>query len=260
MITFVNITEEEFLDSKLLYKHMSLEDALRSLNEKYLWFANPSKWKDPFEKRFLEAKYIKNGKEVRFNWKGKVFCTCLTQTQTSEAYWNIYSQNSIGIEFRIYREQLLEELKKYDATYKIFIGRAEYLKTSDIEKDLKDIPFNPAMTPDVKINSDIYASRLFLLKRVAFKYEDEIRIILVKKNATKENGIKVTYDCDNTDLIHQIVLDPNLGDSTSRMLKKVFATEYGFKPFVGTFHIHNTVRVLQSQLYTKKSIAELHID
>ena len=94
----------------------------------------------------------------------------------------------------------------------------------------------------------------------AFKYEDEIRIILVKKNATKENGIKVTYDCDNTDLIHQIVLDPNLGDSTSRMLKKVFATEYGFKPFVGTFHIHNTVRVLQSQLYTKKSIAELHID
>lgn len=258
MITFVNITEDEFLENKLLYKHMPLENSLRSLNGKYLWFANPSTWKDPFEKRFLEAKYIKKGKEVGFNWKGKVFCTCLTQTQTSEAYWNIYNQNNIGIEFRIYREQLLEQLKKNVGTYSIFIGRAEYLKTSDIIKDLKDIPFDPVMDPDVKINSDTFASRLFLLKRVAFKYEDEIRIILVKKTATKENGIKVTYDCENTDLIHQIVLDPNIGDNTSQMLKNVFINQYGFRPFPGKFH--DTSRVLQSQLYAKQNVAELHID
>lgn len=258
MINFVNITEEEFLKSKLLYKHMPLENALQSLNEKYLWFANPSEWKDPFEKRFLEARYIKKGKEVNFNWKGKVFCTCLTQTQTSEAYWNIYKQDKIGIEFRIYREKLLEELSKYDKTYKIFVGRAEYLKTSDIKKDLHDIPFEPAITPDVKLNSDAFASRLFLLKRIAFKYEDEIRIIIVKNNPTKEKGIKFQYNCENTDLIHQIVLDPNLGDSTSAMLKKVFAEEYGFTPFVGK--THDISRVLQSSLYVKQPVAELHLD
>lgn len=56
MIRFVNITEEEFLDSKLLYKHMPLENALRTLKNKRLWFANPATWVDPFEKRFLEAK------------------------------------------------------------------------------------------------------------------------------------------------------------------------------------------------------------
>ena len=258
MITFVNITKEEFLRHKVLYKHMSLENALRSLNEKYLWFANPSMWKDPFEKRFLEARYIKNGKEVSFNWRGKVFCTCLTQTKTSEAYWNIYKQNSIGIEFLIYREKLLDELMKYDGSYKIFIGRAEYLKTADIKKELRDIPFEPAIAPDEKINSDTFASRLFLLKRIAFKYEDEIRIIMVKKTATKESGIKINYDCNNTDLIHQIVLDPNIGENTSAMLKKVFVGEYGFTPFKGK--IKDTSRVLQSQLYAKQSVAELYID
>lgn len=258
MINFVNITEEEFLKSKVLYKHMPLENALRTLNDKYLWFANPSTWKDPFEKRFLEARYINKGKEVNFNWKGKVFCTCLTQTQTSEAYWNVYKQGSIGIEFKIYREKLLEELSKYADTYKIFIGRAEYLKTKDIKKDLRDIPFKWPIKPEVKLNSDIFASRLFLLKRVAFAYEDEIRIIVVKKNATKEDGIKIHYDCDNSDLIHQIMLDPNLGENTSAMLKKVFVNEYGFTPFSGK--VKNANRVLQSQLYANQPVAELHLD
>ena len=237
---------------------MPLENALQSLKEKYIWFANPSTWKDPFEKRFLEAKYIKNGKEVNFNWKDKVFCTCLTQTQTSEAYWNIYKHNNIGIEFKINRKILLEELKKYDDTYNIYVGRAEYLKTSDIKRDLREIPFSPAIAPNVKLNSDIFAARLFLLKRVAFRYEDEIRIIIVKKNTTKERGIKIYYDCGNTDLIHQIVLDPDLGENTSAMLKKVFAEEYGFTPLVGKNN--ETKRVLQSQLYVNQSVAELHLD
>ena len=78
MIQFVNITKEEFLQSKLLYKHLPLENALRTLKDKSLWFANPMTWKDPFERRFLEAKYMLNGEEKNFTWKGKVFCTCMT--------------------------------------------------------------------------------------------------------------------------------------------------------------------------------------
>lgn len=95
MIRFVNISEEEFLDSKLLYKHMPLEYALSALKNKSLWFANPTTWTDPFEKRFLEAKYTKGGREITFNWPGRVFCTCMTQTQSSEAYWNAYSHGEI---------------------------------------------------------------------------------------------------------------------------------------------------------------------
>ena len=97
MIQFVNMTEAEFLKKKLVYKHMSLENALRTLETQSLWFANPENWKDPFEKRFLNAKYISKGKEVAFNWKNRLFCTCVTQTISSEAFWHTYSQGEIGV-------------------------------------------------------------------------------------------------------------------------------------------------------------------
>lgn len=214
MIHFVNIKEDDFLSSKLLYKHMPLENALRTLKNKTLWFANPTTWPDPFEKRFIEAKYMREGKEVEFTWKGRIFCTCMSQTQSSEAYWNAYSRGEIGIELRIRREVLLEELKIHAAINDIFIGTVEYMKTADIiTKELKNIPFSPsiAMSP----NSQEFAARLFLLKRIAFQYEDEVRIIVLKKRKTQEQGIELSYTCDNEDLYSRIVLDPKLGDNTA---------------------------------------------
>jgi len=92
MITFVNITEDEFLENKLLYKHMPLENALRSLNEKYLWFANPFTWKDPFEKRFLEAKYIKKGKEVGFIQTLTILERCGEMSDLKEPIKELFSQ------------------------------------------------------------------------------------------------------------------------------------------------------------------------
>ena len=259
MIQFVNITKEEFLQSKLLYKHLPLENALRTLKDKSLWFANPMTWKDPFERRFLEAKYMLNGEEKNFTWKGKVFCTCMTQTITSESFWNIYSQGSIGIELRVYREKLLEELSRYDDTYNIFIGKAEYLKTDDIRKDLRKIPFDPPVDADDNINTNKFAARLFLLKRIAYKYEDEIRIILVKKNATKENGIAINYECENNELFQLIVLNPNIGDYTAEMLKSLFINEYGFSPLISrNGKLFN--RVLRSQLYAKQKQVTLALD
>lgn len=258
MIHFVNITEEEFLKTKILYKHLPLENALRTLKDKSLWFANPSTWKDPFEKRFLEAKYIKNGKEVNFNWKGRLFCTCMTQTVSSEAFWNTYSRGNIGIELRIYKEKLLEELSRYDSKHKIFIGKAEYLRTDEICKGLRSIPFNPPIPSGADFNTGDIAARLFLLKRIAYKYEDEIRIIVVKDSATKEKGIGLDYTCENTDLIQKIVLDPNLEDYTYQLLNDFFEKEYGFTSYIKSGKLHN--RVLRSQLYTQQGRATLKLD
>lgn len=258
MVRFVNITRDEFLRQRILYKHLPLENALRTLKDKSLWFANPTTWKDPFEKRFLEAKYIRNGSEVKFKWKNKVFCTCLTQTITSEAFWNIYSRDEIGIELRIYSETLLEELSRYDDTYKIFIGKVEYLKTKDIQKGLRSIPFNPPVQNREILNTDDFAARLFLLKRNAFSYEDEIRIIIVKDNATQEKGINISYNSDNTSLIQSIVIDPRIGDYTFDMLKQLFVNNFGFSAIEKDGKMYN--RILRSQLYAKQPQVTLKLD
>lgn len=237
---------------------MPLENALRTLKNKSLWFANPATWADPFEIRFLEAKYTKGGKEKKFKWPGRVFCTCMSQTQSSEAFWNAYSRGEIVIELRIVREKLLEELKKQATKYDdIFIGKVEYMKTADIKKtELKDIPFVPPLK--VSLNSPEFAARLFLLKRIAFQYEDEVRIILLKKNKTQDTGIEMEYTCGNTDLIRSIVLDPRLGDNTAEVLDKCFTEDYGFKPYISG---KTTVkRVLRSQLYASPAQATLHLD
>ena len=258
MIRFLNITEEEFLQSKLLYKHMPLENALRTLKDKYLWFASPREWKDPFERRFLDAKYTRKGNEVKFNWRNKVYCSCFTQTQSSEAFWNAYSGNSIGIEFRVYREALLEELKRYSKKYDIYIGKAEYHSTEEIIRtDLKSIKFKDPIPKDMGVNSKEYAARLFLLKRLSFSYENEIRIILIKDNEDA-SGIALNYNCDNNNLIQSIVLDPTLGDYTIDMLTDLFVKTYGFTPFVNKGKVEK--RVLRSVLYKSQEPAVLKLD
>lgn len=228
-LKFVNMTREEFLSKTLLHKFMSLENALDSLNNKRLWFANPTTWKDPFEKRFIEATYKdNNGQTSDFAWKGRVFCICMTETSTSEAYWNAYSQQSIGIELKFRRDNLLKELEKLAQKHNVFIGKVEYMKTSEITKKLSSIPFNPPCK--INIRTQECKARLLLLKRSAYIYEDEIRIIIVKDKKSNERGIYLNYEHDNADIIHSITLDPSIGINIEALLKKIFEKEYGFRP------------------------------
>lgn len=249
---FVNISREEFLGKKLLHKFMPLEYALDTLNHKHLWFANPTTWKDPFEKRFITATYKKQGNVSRnFAWKDRVFCICMTQTATSEAYWNTYSHHSIGIELKFLRTRLLEALEEMAELYDVFIGKVEYMKTSDIKKSLPDIPFNPNCNRN--IGTKECKARLLLLKRIAYRYEDEIRIMIIKKKPTKENGIYLTYACSNTDMIDSITLDPSIDKNVTKLLKDTFVNNYGFRPVL------NKYRVQKSSLYIDVKPAEISL-
>lgn len=248
-ITFINITEKEFLKTKFLHKYMPLEYAIKTLNESKLWFANPAEWKDPFEKRFIEAEYLKNDKKYKFLWKDKVFCICMTQTSTSEAYWNTYSSQQIGVEFKISKQKLLDELLNYTNEYDIYIGKVEYMKTADIQKSISKIPFKQSIG-SINIEDKLLAAKLLLLKRNAYKYEDEIRIIIVKKVTSKERGISLNYTCDNNKLIDSIVLDPSLPENSEKLFKNIFENEYDFKPRSTSKGIRK--RVLKSQLYSKQ--------
>jgi len=164
---------------------MPLEFALGAINEKYIWLCNPALWKDPFERRFIEAKYLVNGKEVDFPLKGQIFCTCLTQTITSEAHWNNYPNGQIGISFKINRKKLLQALDVYSSDYEIYVGRVEYIKSSELKKKLSDIDHINKIHP-FRISNRMLQIKMLLLKRIAFQYEDEIRILAVKKYKTKK--------------------------------------------------------------------------
>ena len=166
MIHFINITEDEFRERKLLYRFMPLEYALDTLNQGHLWFANPTIWKDPFEKRFLEARYHIQAlnKDRDFPWIERVFCSCFTQVSTSEAYWNRIS-DGIGIEFKFIRNLLLDVLESYNKENQvdIYIGKVDYLPT----KDIQNSKFLNNYTNGLQRNED-WATLLFV-KRLAYK-------------------------------------------------------------------------------------------
>ena len=236
-VKFVNISETEFLSKKLLYKYMPLEFALGTIKDKYLWLCNPAIWKDPFEKRFINAKYLDGGAEKKYPIKGQLFCMCMTQTATSEAHWNTYSNGQIGMSLKIRREQLLEILKNHTSDYDIYVGRVNYLKTNDIKKKLSEIETIKDIKPLSIGNRNVQIQLLFL-KRIAFQYEDEIRILAVKKHKTKENGIKLSYSIEPSKLIDTITIDPNVGSNVEIALKNLFKQDYKLK------------KVCKSQLYS----------
>ena len=224
---------------------MPLEYALDTLNQGHLWFANPTIWKDPFEKRFLEAQYHLQAlnKDIEFPWLGRVFCSCFTQVSTSEAYWNRIS-DGIGIEFKFIRDCLLAILESYDQDNQcdIYIGKIEYLPTKDIQSS----KFLQNYTQGLQSEED--RAKLLFVKRLAYKYEEEIRIIIVRKEKTKSQGCYVTYDVStSTNLIDTITLDPRIGKNVETMLKSLFCSQYHFASPIG-----KPSRVQKSMLYTHK--------
>lgn len=248
-VIFLNITKEEFLSKKLLLKYLPLEFAIATIKEKQLWLSNPTIWKDPFEKRFITGKYnagIKK-KDLEFPLNGRVFCSCFTETLTSEAHWINYPNGKVGVSFRIRRSVLLDLLKQHSAEYEIYIGRVNYLKTVEIRKKLSDIEKIKDLKPLTITNKEVQI-QLMLLKRVSFSYENEIRIFAIKKNKTQEAGIPLTFNgVSAASLIDRITLDPSLGRHTEAMLKELFKKEY---------RINN---VFKSQLYSMQKEAIIEI-
>lgn len=248
-VKFFNITKAEFLSKKLLHKYMPLERVLEMLTNQTLWFANPTIWKDPFEKRFIENVYNIGGAQKSFPWKDRVYCMCTTQTATSEAYWNAYSAEEIGVSIKFNRQVLLNELERLAAAgNRIYIGKVQYQKTQVIKGLLSNNPFlNPSGTPITSLGTEEMKVRLLLLKRLAYQYENEIRFFIVRNKTAKQNGTSLKYNIPNTDLIDSISLDPRIGLLTVDLLRKEFEINYGFVPVSRT-----QKRVQRSLLYAEE--------
>jgi hypothetical protein len=250
------------LKEKFLYRYMSLEHAIQLFENKELVLVTPSKWIDPFEKRFLEAKYKMNTESFNFPYKNNLYCMCMTRVMINEACWNTYAKDEIGIELVFNIAKLIELLKKKTMYYNIFIGKVEYMRTDEIMKE-------PIIISSSKEGSLDYIKSWvnpFFWKRMAYTYEQEVRLIIVKKNKCQgdENDgndeknssgiLKIKFSCDNTELIDRIIIDPRVGKNLEKLLKKEFEN-YGFsRSESGKYH------VVKSSLYNKLSKAEIKIE
>ena len=229
---------------KLLFRVLPLDRVMEILEKNRWAFVSPTLWNDPFEKAFLEAEYNHKGNKFSLPIKPanikdeihyRLFSVCFTETRESEAFWKTYSPNGDGIRLTVKAMNLkdsLSVLKDYD----VYIGKAVY----EDYKKLYSFQRNENYWKDLQ-SKEINETHLNLMlkKRLPFQYENEIRIMLIRKTAMTNSVAKISIK-KTKELIHGIKLDPRMGTYMAKMVKEIFAKK-GFDP--------KSVR--KSRLYSK---------
>ena len=193
-INYINTTKELFLkeNNGVLFKYMPYNNVRRFLKDSDLnmWMAAPSLWEDPYEKLFINAQYGTRKKHDDYLYKDQVYCTCFTNNASSEAQWKNYVKSGLAICFTVSRSDLITALEKYasqNLDCKIFIGKVEYKTTDKIKKHSLALLLGANYN-----NRPNYLVELLFLKRNAFKFEDETRIVIVTKEKAKcKTGILI---------------------------------------------------------------------
>lgn len=247
---YVNMTESSFWDTSTssdltpIFKIMPLERALSSLdypnyNSPYIWFANPTTWKDPFESRFINATYGKSGS---FPLKNKCWATCITPERTVEAQWNMYSGNQLGVQIVFNKRTLIDCICKFadQNNMDVYIGKVQYESQKDITSGVTSSTFTSLIGTPFCLNNRDSLIRTFFLKRNAYQYENEIRILLVLREGTEfvaadsDMGIKVPV---SKTTFNRLTLSPHTEEKMSKLLKRAISS----------------IRVEKSRLYDPES-------
>lgn len=229
MIRFVNITKEQFLDNyPRLYRFIPLERFIEIFENNTITFVNPIKWPDPYEKAFITAKYFLKGKKFELPILNKVYCLCWSGTSSSEAFWKGYSTQNDAVRITISANNLLNLLSGLDDV-NVYIGKVKYKKTDEI-RELKGKENKKFIISLLTPHIGQQHIELILLKRLAFKYENEIRIILTPKIGYNQDD-KDYYDVviNPKELFDSFLLHPKFGHQTTNFLEESFFHKYDIK-------------------------------
>ena len=194
-------------DKSTIFKYMSLDRFVKSVDNKELVFVSPETWHDPFEQLYYGIDCSSRGYKTE-----DIVCMCVSEKSSTneDACWRVYSgANSKTVRLSIEKDILLKLLDDYSdgEGYEVYIGKVNYLYE---KKDIKTI-HNPSSSlynkyfPAV-MKVEHYLS-LMLLKRKSFNYENEVRIFLVR-NSIADRLLKIRCDYKSNKLVSSVMLAP----------------------------------------------------
>ena len=201
---------------------------------------HPRLWEDPFENHIISAITefrIEDEKDTTVGFRDNLYGQCWTQTRESDAMWRIYSPNKNGVRITTTPRKLLETLYKSCGTqinaYSCFVGKVKYYETTKLKEFLDE---NVTNWVYFDIDGKGIAQSL-LFKRIAFKHENEVRLLFNSKFKGEKNPDIFSYLFDPRTLIDDIVFDPRMEISEFNRHKKNLI-QLGFQK-----------RIVKSKLY-----------
>lgn len=214
---------------KYIYRIISLERLLELFITNKNTLAKPEKWEDKFENFILKAQVkLVSGEIEKYNHYERIYGQCWTLESSSDAMWRIYSPNRDGLQIRTTIRKLLEDF--YDSHPKLpdvecCIGKVDYLN----DKDLEERANNTFDDSGISIDNIFWS---LLIKRNAFKHENEVRLLYYSWTCENYSDILHKYSFDPHKLISQIVVDPIRSDSEFQVLKKIIRTATGYEGLI----------------------------
>lgn len=163
----------------------------------------PTKWDDPFENVILKAEVVTSaGERGNFSFHDDVYGQCWTLETASDAMWQIYSRNKNAVRVRTTVGKLIGSLRAGHSQWAdstCFIGRVEYLK----EAELKDF----GRTVFKNYGRAEAIARSLLVKRRAYKHENEVRLIYIEPRNMKHVDGVYSYPFEPRSIIDQVMVD-----------------------------------------------------
>lgn len=200
---------------KSYYRFMS-EESFDYILKGQFRFRNPKGWIDPFEKIMVEGNYDK----LEYK-KPATYAACFTKLSNSEAHWRMYTnekQICVRVEFDM--ENFIGALM-FGGVEQFFIGNVSY---DLLERSIKAIGSKRSKYHKIAIPENFgdkdYID-LLLLKRPAFKWEEETRIVILN-NGEQNDSCALCYNPEMAKtFIKSIQISPlTSGEEEARLRKK----------------------------------------
>lgn len=224
--------EGQFLDlmdvdlDRHIYRIMPESFVISMFNNNENFLSKIGNWKDKFENFQLNLGGSIQGQSFDYSYHDDFVGQCWTSEKSSEAMWGIYANDSTKRYLRIRSTPRLLLKSLASAHPKMpqdtcFFGRVQYLKEADLQAHAE-------AGGQLILNNPKIASNL-LLKRKAFKHENEVRLLYFGEAKDYDAQGLYRYVFDPHTVITQIMGDPNRDRTNWTSDKTALQSATGFK-------------------------------
>jgi hypothetical protein len=209
-----------------LYRIMSYDRLKETLQTQCLSMSKPKTYQDPYETFLMNYRArMKDGTIVGFNLlRDRIYCQCWSQRKECEGLWKAHTKDANEknryVKIKANANNLMDYFYDTNNIFHLttyFIGKVSYFREEFFDELLNDGigKYFSAMAGDMPMINSL------LMKRKAFEYEDEVRLILNVPNSPKTDFSTVinkwdlrnnyfAYKIDINDVIEEITFDPYL--------------------------------------------------
>ena len=220
---------------KPLYRIMSFERLLQILDEKKLFMVHPTCWDDPYEVFLMRKPGLGEFGNIGFDSiLSTLYGLCFSLKEECDGLWRNYSSNScktcskfdwekrtkkplITVKVKTTRRKLMNAFYNIENNFhplNYWIGKVDY-STNRISD------FVRGGIKNVIDNTGCNLVESLLLKREAFKYEEEVRLIYLT-DSTKNNPEIYSFSIEPNDIFDKIEFSPwTPEDDIDQLINKI---------------------------------------